>query len=290
MSEEFLKRNKNQVFTPDYIADFICEAIGINADSIVLDPTCGTGSFLEAALRAGAKKIHGIELEKHAYKMAAEKFGCDVEMGDMFDALPKLKGITHAIINPPYNAEKTKGLIFVKETADAMGSGTIGCILPMACAIGNSKDLKNTREEMMRKHTLKAVFSFPDHIFYPSASVNTCGMIWEVGTPNGSETFFGYYKNDAHKKKKNQGLVAKPGEWEEKKELWLETYRKKEAIPGLSAVRAVTADDEWIAEAWLETDYSKLTEEDFLKTLREYAAYLVKEGKADDLINHIIGM
>lgn len=36
---------------------------------------------------------------------------------------------------------------------------------------------------------------------------------------------------------------------------------------------------EWICEAYMETDYSKLTDDDFQRTLNNYLAFLVKEGK-----------
>jgi len=37
--------------------------------------------------------------------------------------------------------------------------------------------------------------------------------------------------------------------------------------------------DEWLAEAYMETDYSKLTEADFQQTINEYLSYLVKTGE-----------
>ncbi len=43
-------------------------------------------------------------------------------------------------------------------------------------------------------------------------------------------------------------------------------------------MRRVTWEDEWLAEAYMETDYSTLSEEDFQTTLNEYLSYLVKEG------------
>ena len=41
----------------------------------------------------------------------------------------------------------------------------------------------------------------------------------------------------------------------------------------------VTWNDEWLAEAYMETDYSTLTEADFQKVLNDYLSYLVKEGE-----------
>lgn len=56
-------------------------------------------------------------------------------------------------------------------------------------------------------------------------------------------------------------------------------YRNKKVVDGLSAMQSVSGDDEWLCEAYMKTDYSKLTEADFQKTLNNYLAYLMKEGK-----------
>lgn len=40
----------------------------------------------------------------------------------------------------------------------------------------------------------------------------------------------------------------------------------------------VNTSDEWLCEAYMKTDYGKLTAEDFQRTLNNYLSYLVKEG------------
>lgn len=62
------------------------------------------------------------------------------------------------------------------------------------------------------------------------------------------------------------------------KDQWLDLYKNKKEIPGLSVMQKVTWEDEWLAEAYMETDYTKLTEEDFEQTLRDYYSYLIKAG------------
>ena len=44
-------------------------------------------------------------------------------------------------------------------------------------------------------------------------------------------------------------------------------------------MKNVDAQDEWCAEAYMETDYSTLNAEDFIKTIREYVAFEVINGK-----------
>jgi len=59
-------------------------------------------------------------------------------------------------------------------------------------------------------------------------------------------------------------------------------YKNSEEADGLSAKKAVSHKDEWLAEAYMKTDYTKLTQDDFEKSLRDYFSYLVKEGKVHE--------
>ena len=61
-------------------------------------------------------------------------------------------------------------------------------------------------------------------------------------------------------------------------DLWLDLYKNKREVAGLSVMHRVTWKDEWLAEAYMETDYSTLTENDFQKVINDYLSYLVKEG------------
>ena len=47
-------------------------------------------------------------------------------------------------------------------------------------------------------------------------------------------------------------------------------------------MQRVTWKDEWLAEAYMETDYDTLTQEDFQKTINDYLSYLVKEGMVNE--------
>lgn len=98
------------------------------------------------------------------------------------------------------------------------------------------------------------------------------------------DTFFGYFKDDTFIKRKGLGrieLADSEGNslWVKTEEKWLDLYRNKREVPGLSVMKKVTWKDEWLAEAYMETDYSTLTEEDFQKVLNDYLSYLIKEGE-----------
>lgn len=67
--------------------------------------------------------------------------------------------------------------------------------------------------------------------------------------------------------------------WVKTEQLRLDLYKNKREIPGLSVMHKITWKDEWLAEAYMETDYNTLQESDFQSVINSYLAYLVKEGE-----------
>ena len=159
-------------------------------------------------------------------------------------------------------------------------------LLPMQAAIGNSGDVKAFKKKMLEHYTLDAVFSLPNEMFYPGASAVACCMIFDLSQKHersNRDTFFGYFKDDMFIKRKSLGRVEKTdidgnSLWMKTKELWLDLYKNKRSEPGLSVMKRIKYTDEWLAEAYMETDYSTLKESDFQETINAYLAYLIKEG------------
>lgn len=190
---------------------------------------------------------------------------------------------------------------FVEYISDCLHEANItgtklAVLLPLQCAIGSSGLILRAKENILKRNTLDAVFTLPPEMFYPGASANACCMLFTMGVPHyytegnkkgypRKKTFFGYYKEDGFKKKKNLGRVEqldKTGNsiWKTQIEpKWIELFNNGDVETGLSAKEFVCASDEWLCEAYMKTDYSKLTEADFQQTLNNYLAYLVKEGK-----------
>ena len=97
------------------------------------------------------------------------------------------------------------------------------------------------------------------------------------------DTFFGYFKDDKFIKRKGLGRVEQTDQdgnslWLKTEAEWLDLYKNKREVPGLSVMHKITCDDEWLAEAYMETDYTKLTVDDFERTIRDYYSYLIKSG------------
>ena len=114
--------------------------------------------------------------------------------------------------NPPYvktwdskiKQDPSKGLHYVDYVMSLVKTGKLAVLLPMACAIGNSGDIRKFKEKILEEHTLDAVFSLPPDVFHP-ANASVCCMVFELGKRHektNKETFFGYYRNDGFFKKK----------------------------------------------------------------------------------------
>lgn len=250
------KSDKNQAFTPDHITDFMAKITGVNKHSIVLDPCCGSGSFLVRAMtqalddcatgveQENIKKhqIFGIEFDENIYGLATTNMlihsdgNSNIRQGSCFALCDWIKEAKPNVIlmNPPYNGQRihlpksyvdtwakdkkedpSKGLYFVKYIADTLNSinhhAKLAVLLPVACAIGTSGEIARLKDEILKENTLDAVFTLPNEIFYPGASASACCMVFKIGTNHSDvsnpDTYFGYYKEDGFKKKKNLGRV-----------------------------------------------------------------------------------
>lgn len=294
------------VLTPQHITEFMCELANVNKNSKVVDICCGSASFLVTAMSKmfdGAKgeeefekirrnSLYGVELDPDLFTLAVanmivRKDGkSNIQNGDCFNEKIrknlKSKNINIGLINPPYSQKDICELEFVENLLDILTPGGIGvAIVPMSCAIGTK--FKEVRERLLKKNTLKAVFSMPDDLFYPT-STNTCIMVWKAHVPHDSnvETFFAYCKDDGFIKRKKLGRIDANNRWNKIKTEWFKLYRYMDIKDGVSARKCITHKDEWLCEAYMKTDYSKLNEDMFEKTVRDYLAYLVKSGDNDE--------
>lgn len=299
------------VLTPTHITEFFTEIAGVNKDSIVFDNCTGTCGFLIASMSKMIKdakgdpikeasiksnQLIGIEKGDKMYCLAASnmaihgdgktKIFLDSGLNPKIIAEIKEKRPTIGMLNPPYKADKKKDieeLEFVKWNLEALvEGGTCVAIVPMQCAISVKGRIGALKKELLKKHTLEAVFSMPDELFYNSdKSVVTCIMVFTAHKPHPKwkETFFGYYKDDGFEKRKKLGRIDAHGKWEKIKESWVQMYQQNNEIPGKCVKHHVSANDEWCAEAYMVTGYSDLTKHAFEKTIRDYIVYKIHYNK-----------
>lgn len=286
------------VLTPRHITELFSRLANVQKDSRVLDLCAGTGGFLISAMhqmfsqaKTSAEReeiksngVIGVEQQPSMYTLAASNMilrgdgKANLHQGSCFDAAivkeVKSYNCNVGMLNPPY-AQGTEGLhelFFVKQMLDCLIEGGMGiAIVPMSCAIAPHP----MRGELLNAHTLEAVMSMPDALFTP-VGVVTCIMVFRAHVPHeqsDQKTWFGYWKDDGFVKVKHRGRIDLRGTWQEKQAGWVEAFRNRDDIPGESVKYKVTAADEWCAEAYMETDYSRISKDDFEEVVRNYALF-----------------
>lgn len=299
------------VLTPRHVAELFSLIANVDPESKVLDICAGTGGFLISAMQQMLRKavseaertdikknrLIGIENNPKMFALAASNMilrgdgKANLHQSSCFDdavieAVKKLKPNV-GMLNPPYAQSKSDAelheLYFVKQMLDCLEPGSVGItIVPMSCAIAPNP----VREELMNHHTLDAVMSMPQELFYP-VGVVTCIMVWIAGKPHAKsdrKTWFGYWRDDGFVKTKHKGRIDQNGAWSEIRDHWIEMYRSRDVHAGESIMRKVTAGDEWCAEAYIETDYSRLTQTEFERVVLNYAIFCLAgvQGNSDE--------
>lgn len=297
------------VLTPRHITELFCDIAGVTKNDTVIDICAGTGGFLISAMHKMLKtamteaerldikknRLIGIENSPKMFALAASNMilrgdgKANLHQSSCFEPTLK-KAITEpdsargvkrpniGLLNPPYAQSKSDAelheLYFVKEMLDLLEKGGLGvAIIPVNCVISPNK----SKHEILSKHTLKAVMSMPSELFYPVGTV-TCIVVFEAHKPHNEtnkKTWFGYWRDDGYVKTKHMGRIDLNHHWQEIKSRWLAAYNNNEVHAGESVTAYVDADNEWIAEAYMETDYSTINKEDFLSMVRDYAMFKV---------------
>src|SRR6185503_17509931 len=114
------------------------------------------------------------------------------------------------------------------------------------------------KRRLLASHTLEGVLSMPGDLFHNSkVGVVTASIIATANIPHprSKKTWFGYCRDDGFIKTKQRGRIDAKGKWNDIRDRWVEMFRNREVRAGESVMRAVTAEDEWCAEAYMETDY-----------------------------------
>jgi len=297
------KRALGIVLTPKHITELFSLLGNLHKSSKVLDICAGTGGFLISAMHNMTTKtstdqevvkiknecLIGVENLPHMYALAASNMilrgdgKANLYQGSCFD-----NAITDDIVkrkcdvgmlNPPYaqGDEDLHELEFIRHMLHCLKKGGTGiAIVPMSSAI-SPHDLKS---ELLNEHTLVAVMSMPTELFQP-VGVVSCIMIFTAKVPHeqsDKETWFGYWKNDGFVKTKTLGRYDLNRRWEEIRDGWVDNYRNGRVIPGHSVKMKVGPEDEWCVEAYMETDYSTITRNDFEETVKNYMLFKLKNG------------
>ncbi|MBI5229960.1 MAG: N-6 DNA methylase [Candidatus Magasanikbacteria bacterium] len=295
------------VLTPPHITELFADLAQVNKNSIAYDNCTGTGGFLISAMKKmiadakgdetkikeiKSKQLIGTEYQSHIFALAVSNMyihqdgKTNIINGSCFDEevieTVKAKKPTVGFLNPPYKSNKktdTDELEFILNNLECLvDGGTCVAIVPMQSALDQGGKGLDFKKKLLEKHTLEAVLSMPNELFNNSkVGVVSCIMIFTAHRPhpNHKETYFGYYKDDGFVKRKGKGRIDAYGRWENIKKKWLTNFMNRKNEPGFSRNQIVTAEMEWAAEAYMETDYSVLTENIFVQELKKYISFKV---------------
>jgi len=305
------------VLTPPHITELFSDLAGVNKNSIVYDNCTGTGGFLISAMskmikdakndsdkikNIKSKQLIGTEYQSHIFALAVSNMyihqdgKTNIMNGSCFDEdiinEVKAKNPTVGFLNPPYKSNKktdTDELEFILNNLDCLtDGGTCVAIVPMQSALATKGKVYELKKKLLEKHTLEAVLSMPDELFFNSkVGVVSCIMVFTAHKPHpkSKETYFGYYKDDGFVKRKTKGRIDAYGKWKDIKEKWLSNYINKKREAGISINKIITAEMEWVAEAYMETKYDELNNNLFSETILNYATFLLG-NKLSNEVSH----
>lgn len=305
---EFLRYANNDkglgiVLTPTHITELFVELAEVNKDSICFDNCCGTGGFLISAMKKMLKEakgdtakekqikknqLVGVEYQDDIYALLVSNMllhrdgRTNIFLGDCFKKASEIKKLfkpTAGLLNPPYKTKKsdTEELEFVLNNLEVLESGAkCVAIIPMSCVIEDTTIAKNLKRRILDEHTVEAVMSLPDELFSNSnVNVVTCAIVITAHKPHSprKKTWFGYWRTDGFEKTKNKGRIDKNHTWENIRDEWVSAYKNREIVKGLSVAKEITENDEWCAEAYMATDYSRLTADDYEQTVKKFILF-----------------
>ncbi len=322
---EFLRYANNDkglgiVLTPPHITELFCEIAQVNKDSVVLDTCTGTGGFLISAMQkmikdAGKdrskvkqikeKQIVGVELQHDIYSLLCSNMyihgdgRSNLMKGNCFDEYIKKQVAKFkpnvGFLNPPYKSNKNdvEELSFVLNNLEQLEKGSYCvAIIPMSCVIADKeKNQLNLKQKLLEKHTLEAVFSMPNELFYNSkVAVATCICVFKSKEKHlaGYKTFFATWKNDGFIKIKNIGRTDYHHLWQEIKKEWIRNYKNRDDILGHSIKKHITFQSEWCSEAYVDINYRNTTQSDFENFIHKYVSNLFYLKKIPSITNNSV--
>lgn len=212
------------VFTPRHITRYCVDLIGARLADRVIDIASGTGGFLVAAFDEMMSKAKGPKAIK---KIKDSLYGFDtnptvwalatlnmffrgdgkshIENISCFEKKEEIEGkFTRAFLNPPFSQDEEPERDFIDLALEALEPGGLLAVVVKA-GIFADDDNKVWRQRLVQNHSVFAVISLPEDLFYPTAAPTSI-FIAKAHIPQ-SETdkvFMGRIWNDGFEKLKGK--------------------------------------------------------------------------------------
>jgi type I restriction enzyme M protein len=179
------------VFTPRHITRFCVDLLDVDHNDRVIDLACGTGGFLVSAFD---KMVLAAPSEEGKNKIRSSLFGYDTNptvwalavlnmyfRGDGKSHIVRASSLTararaevrqrftKAFLNPPFSQDDEPERQFIDASMDACEPGGQLAVVVKAGIFADDEH-KIWRAEFTRRHTVQAVISLPEDLFYPTAA------------------------------------------------------------------------------------------------------------------------
>lgn len=261
-----------QYFTPRHVTAMMADFCEVGHNDIVLDPACGTGGFLLAAMSRilNAKKLSRSQMVKIVNKrligfedepitaalcvanMILRGDGSTgVRRDDCFTAKDYPEGkATIVLMNPPFPHEKTDvpPERFVERALEGLRvRGKLAVILPTSLLV--KADRGQWRGGVLKNNTLLGVCQMPDELFQPFASSTTSIVVIQKGIPHDSR------QRTAFVRLQYDGLTLKKRVRVQRPENQIpkatDALLNKTVTPGFSGLGNVSGGQEWGVGAYI---------------------------------------
>ena len=306
---------KGIILTPNHITSLFTDLVELRTNDVIFDPCCGTGAFLIAGMNSlisiisestmanktdainhlKENQLVGFEKSTTMYSLAISNMlfrgdgkSC-IYNEDFFsesadrvlDVLRKRYVVpTIGFMNPPFGGRDNKKnptkleIQFLERVLDIVSRyGVI--IAPLSVYF---KD-ETSRNRILSKHRLKCVINMPGDLFQPNAATHTAIAVFETHIPHGcSEVAFYDMSDDGFILFKKRGRENALNKWEPIRKNMLSKLRDRKADEdNITFLRTeISENSEWIIQAHANTDYSGLSQQDFVESIKEYIVFQTK--------------
>lgn len=290
------------VLTPKHITELFTDLAEIKPTDKVLDPCCGTGGFLIAAMHrmlTQAKEedkenirknnLHGIELRDDMFSIATTNMilrgdgKSNLICADFFKQKSEdmhKKEFTVGLMNPPYSQGKNKDtahlteLKFICHLLDCLSDGgRCVVIVPQSTMVGKTKEDKSDKRYILENHTLEGVITLNTKTFY-DVGTNPVIAVFTAHQPHPKDKLVKFvdFKVDGYEGSAHIGLLPTDRAAERKKHL-LDCWFQGKTAPNSFIVRStIEADDEWLHSFYYFNEEIP-SEADFEKTMADYLTF-----------------
>lgn len=269
------------VFTPRHITRYCIDLVGVGVNDKVIDLASGTGGFLvaafdsmrEQALKAKNKKVlelvrqalYGFDTNHQIWALASLNmfFRGDgkshIEHGDSLTKANKaaVKGqFSRAFLNPPFSQEEAPEVEFIDASMNALGPEGL-MVAVVFSSVFASDEAKPWRVRFLKDHTLLAMISLPEELFYPTAAPTSI-MIAKAHSPQpaASKVFMAKVMDDGYEKLKGKRIrkaddAAQLGDVSSAYKDFVAGRKFSSKICCETPAVSLLSGDEWCPEQWL---------------------------------------